>query len=99
MSGANYFWCPVCDSKALYDHTDEPSEVEGVTVLHDECLDKLKREAAAEALREFANANRFPSDWIMFRRNDGSGVTVSDLLRETAAGKLRAAERQAEGGD
>lgn len=44
---------------------------------------------AAKALREFADANRFPSDWIMFRRNDGSGVTVPDLLREVAAGKLR----------
>lgn len=38
----------------------------------------------AEALREFADAHRFPSHWIMFRRDDGSGVTVGDLLRETA---------------
>jgi hypothetical protein len=42
----------------------------------------------AKALREFADAHRFPHDWIMFRRNDGSGVTVSDRLREAAAGKL-----------
>lgn len=40
---------------------------------------------AAEALREVADGTRFPSHWILFRRNDGSGVTVSDLLRETAA--------------
>lgn len=39
----------------------------------------------ARALREFADTTRFPSDWILFRRDDGSGVTVSDLLREAAA--------------
>lgn len=39
---------------------------------------------AAETLRQFADAHRFPSDWIMFRRHDGSGVTVHDLLHETA---------------
>jgi hypothetical protein len=50
----------------------------------------------AEALREFADSNRFPSDWIMFRRNDGSGVTMGDLLREVAAGKIRRAADQSE---
>lgn len=40
---------------------------------------------AAEALREVADGTRFPSHWILFRRSDGTGVTVSDLLRETAA--------------
>ncbi|MEU6858841.1 hypothetical protein AB0B28_08210 [Glycomyces sp. NPDC046736] len=42
----------------------------------------------ADALREFADANRFPSDWVMFRGANGSSVTVPDLLREAAAGKL-----------
>ena len=41
-------------------------------------------EVKAEALREFADAHRFPSHWIMFRRDDGTGVTVSDMLREVA---------------
>ena len=50
------------------------------------------REAKAEALREFADAHRFPSNWILFRRNDGTGVTVPGLLRETAS-------RIARGGD
>ncbi|THV25991.1 hypothetical protein [Glycomyces paridis] len=54
-------------------------------------VDAIRPIIEAEALHEFADANRFPSDWIMFRRNDGSGVTVPDLLREVAAGKLRAA--------
>lgn len=40
---------------------------------------------AAKTLRAFADANRFPHHWIMFRRRDGYGVTVSDLLRERAA--------------
>lgn len=43
------------------------------------------REVKAAALRDFADSTRFPSHWILFRRHDGSGVTVSDLLRETAA--------------
>lgn len=46
---------------------------------------EVKREGAVEALREFADAVRFPNYWILFRRDDGRGVTVGDLLRETAA--------------
>lgn len=40
---------------------------------------------AAKALTVFADATRFPNDWILFRRGDGHGVTVGVLLRETAA--------------
>lgn len=47
--------------------------------------DEIARVAAANALTDFADGTRFPSDWILFRREDGSGVTVPDLLRETAA--------------
>ncbi len=49
---------------------------------------------AAEVLRAFADAHRFPAEWVMFRRADGSGVTVPDLLRETAA-RLERAENEA----
>ena len=45
---------------------------------------RSEAEVKAEALREFADAHRFPSDWIMFRRDDGTGVTVSDMLRAVA---------------
>ncbi|WP_159622699.1 hypothetical protein [Ruania rhizosphaerae] len=48
-------------------------------------VEQVRQEAKAEALQEFADSTRFPSDWILFRRDDGSGVTVSDLLRSTAA--------------
>lgn len=46
---------------------------------------------AAKALRDFAGGTRFPNNWILFRRDDGSGVTVSDLLRETADGYIERA--------
>lgn len=36
----------------------------------------------AQALREYADATRHP--WTVFRRDDGSPVTVNDLMRETA---------------
>ena len=42
------------------------------------------RDGQVSALRGFADSTRFPSHWVLFRRDDGSGVTVSDLLRETA---------------
>lgn len=45
---------------------------------------RSEAEVKAEALREFADAHRFPSHWIMFRRDGGTGVTVSDMLREAA---------------
>ena len=45
---------------------------------------RSEAEVKAEALREFADAHRFPSDWIMFRRDDGTGATVSDMLRAVA---------------
>lgn len=54
-------------------------------------VDQIRPHIEAAALRAFADAHRFPSSWVMFRREDGSGVTVSDLLRETA-------DRIAEGG-
>ena len=45
---------------------------------------RSEAEVKAEALREFADAHRFPSHWILFRRDDGTGVTVSDMLREVS---------------
>lgn len=49
----------------------------------DRWLDEVKREAAAHALIEFADAHRMP--WKMFEALDGSPVKVNDLLRERAA--------------
>lgn len=47
--------------------------------------------AAADALVAFADAHRMP--FVMFRREDGSAVTVSDLLREESA-RLRGRAEQ-----
>lgn len=47
-------------------------------------LAAAERRGAAKALRNFADAHRFPSAWVMFRRVDDSPVSVGDLLRETA---------------
>ena len=76
--------------KALEEETGEEIE-DADGELHatwtDEALEWINaqiRRAKAEALQEFADAHRFPSEWVMFRRGDGSGVTVGDLLRETA---------------
>lgn len=52
-------------------------------------LEQEKAAAKRRALIDFADANRFMADWVMFRRDDGSGVSVSDLLRETAANYLQ----------
>ena len=57
----------------------------------------IERAAAAKALRDFADSVRFPSDWILFRRLDGSGVTVPDLLRETAESYLNEEKREDHG--
>ncbi len=48
---------------------------------------RFEREAAAKALREMADAVR--STEILFRREDGSGVTYGDLLRERRAPRPR----------
>jgi hypothetical protein len=51
---------------------------------------RAERRAAARALRDFADAHRFPSDWITFRSSSErpadlpAKLTVADLLRETA---------------
>lgn len=42
------------------------------------------RKGRAEELQRFADANRFPASWVMYRTDDGSPITVSDLLRERA---------------
>lgn len=50
----------------------------------DRWLSARLAQTKAEALREFADAHRFLPEWVMFRRNDDSAVTIPDLLRETA---------------
>lgn len=76
---------------AVTDLWDEPlDEVHDVPQIVNAVLALLAGQPAvaevrAQALIDFADATRFPSDWILFRRDDGSGVTVPDLLRETAA--------------
>lgn len=72
-------------AEAILKHFGDPS---GHSDLARAVVAAVRPRIEAEALREFADDNRFPHDWIMFRRNDGSGVTVPDLLREVAAGKL-----------
>lgn len=74
----------------IEDSIDEPQfstrehALMGVEKIRDEYLAAHDREVKAAALRDFADSTRFPSHWILFRRHDGSGVTVSDLLRDTA---------------
>ncbi|WP_293785012.1 hypothetical protein [uncultured Aeromicrobium sp.] len=68
------------------------TEVEGPSA---QSLESIRAEAKAEALTEFADSTRFPHDWVLFRRDDGSGVTISDLLRETAARYRRIARGEA----
>lgn len=45
-------------------------------------LAEVEAPIKAQALREYADATRHP--WTVFRRDDGSPVTVNDLMRETA---------------
>ena len=53
MSGANYEWCPVCDTKVLY--VGEEDVPAGVMVLHKACQDRAIAEAvAAERERLYA---------------------------------------------
>ena len=53
-------------------------------------LAEVEGHIKAQALREYADAHRHP--WTVFRREDGSPVTVNDLMRETAA-RLEAGEQ------
>ena len=59
----------------------------------DELIAQVRKEAKAEALRDFADAHRMP--WIIFRDKDGNPVTVSDLMRETAKNYLDKETRNA----
>ena len=53
-------------------------------------LAEVEASIKAQALREYADAHRHP--WTVFRREDGSPVTVNDLMRETAT-RLEAGEQ------
>lgn len=54
MSRADYWICPVCDQKALYDGSEIDEELPAVTVVHDECLPLLAARAAEEHARSVA---------------------------------------------
>ena len=54
----------------------------GVTEPVTAALAEVEAPIKAQALREYADATRHP--WTVFRRDDGSPVTVNDLMRETA---------------
>ena len=57
MSGANYEWCHVCDTKALY--VGDADVGEDVLVLHEACFAKAVTDAAAaerERMRESMTA-------------------------------------------
>lgn len=52
MSGADYYHCPICNTKALYD-ASESEDMPDVEVLHGECFTKVKAalDAAAAVVR------------------------------------------------
>lgn len=60
MSRADYWICPVCDGKALYDDSveDQPDSARPVTVVHDECLALVATRAVETAARANAEAAR-----------------------------------------
>lgn len=83
---------PCCDHSVKWHHDTRGCGYHGhgpdrcpCLLTFDEALAQVQAEAKARALIDFADSTRFPSHWILFRRDDGSGVTVSDMLRETAA--------------
>lgn len=51
MASSDYYLCPVCDQKALYDGAEAASYV---VVLHPDCFEQAKTEAAESALRDAA---------------------------------------------
>ena len=53
-------------------------------------LAEVEASIKAQALREYADSGRHP--WTVFRRDDGSPVTVNDHMRETAD-RLEAGEQ------
>ncbi|MBO0813610.1 MAG: hypothetical protein J2P30_00425 [Actinobacteria bacterium] len=78
MSGANYMWCPVCGTKALY--VGEEDIPEGIVIAHGACLDKAvdaattaerdRIAALAESVRAVATADEGTQCWF------------ADLIRE-----------------
>lgn len=68
-------------------HTNESLGKQGAdadAILASPMIRRIQAQSEAKALRAFADAVRLPSEWVLFRRDDESGVTVGDLLRETA---------------
>ena len=45
MAGCDYYWCPVCEQKALYIHEGQ----DDVVVLHKKCMKKLKASIKKES--------------------------------------------------
>lgn len=66
----------------MFDFPPRPTTQMAATILDSDVIREIRREAKAEALREFADSIR--TQEVLFRRSDGSGVKVNDLLRETA---------------
>jgi hypothetical protein len=62
MAGADYWICPICGRKALYDDVDRPDDAPEIEVVHTECLErdravreKAVRLAASDELAAWAN--------------------------------------------
>jgi hypothetical protein len=49
MAGADYWYCPICNQKALYDDSDQDGA--DIEVVHQQCLER-DRTAREQALRE-----------------------------------------------
>lgn len=93
MSGADYFHCPMCNTKALYD-ASEAEDMPDVEVLHRECFKKLRDELAryAERLDQMRPVVEAAQAWhtALAAAND-VGVQIQDLAAFRASEELCAA--------
>ena len=71
------------DAPSWYPASEAGAWADGWNAAREKLAPAIAARAAADALVAFADAHRMP--FVMFRREDGSAVTVSDLLREESA--------------
>jgi len=91
MSGANYEYCPGCDSKALY--TGEEDVPDGVVIWHQACLesrDSARTQALADAVFTL-NAVR---DWAERARETRAYETTTGDYMGAADDVLRILDGQ-----
>lgn len=70
MAGADYYLCPICDGKALYDHDPYSVGRADVEVIHTACLetDRANREKALRAqlagrIQGWIDGFEVPEEW------------------------------------